>query len=143
LERGVPYFINDACVGCTICAVKCPVECISGESKDLHIIDPKICIDCGVCASYCPVDCIEDASGTIIHKTVPRSIDACPFDCLEMVDASDGGVFKVAKNTHVKDCVACKLCEEVCDKDAILTVWPDGEYFTTFNRGEDFYANVK
>jgi formate hydrogenlyase subunit 6/NADH:ubiquinone oxidoreductase subunit I len=148
----MPYFINDDCIGCTICAKKCPVFCIAGDVKQLHTIDPSLCIDCGVCASYCPVDCIENERGQIERKidakrrpiAVVREenctgcewcVDICPFDCLEMVDAEEGSAhpqnefFRVARNIRPKDCVGCKLCEEVCiQKDAIIIVWPDGEY---------------
>ena len=33
------YFITDDCVGCTICAKRCPVDCITGSVKGLHVID--------------------------------------------------------------------------------------------------------
>ena len=48
----MPYFINQECIGCTICAKKCPVPCIwadkMGEvavAKQMHVIDPSACID--------------------------------------------------------------------------------------------------
>jgi len=139
------YLIHEACIGCTICANKCPVECISGGNKKLHVIEPDICIDCGVCASYCPVDCIENGEGTIEGKIKPRErplavveddlctgcefcIPACPFDCLEMQPREDGSHTPIAVLVKAKDCVACKLCEEVCDKFAITIKWPDGTY---------------
>ena len=142
----MPYFIDTECIGCTICAKKCPVECISGDVKKLHIIDAPICIDCGVCESYCPVDCIMDPNGVkrpkipakqrpiaVVEESLCTAcefcIGACPFNCLEMVDASDGGHFKIAANVRAKDCVGCKLCEEVCvQKGAITILWPDGRY---------------
>ena len=31
------------CIGCTVCAQKCPVDCIHGENKELHYIDETIC----------------------------------------------------------------------------------------------------
>ena len=34
----------DKCVGCTLCARVCPVNCISGEPKKIHEIDQSRCI---------------------------------------------------------------------------------------------------
>lgn len=53
------YVISDKCIGCTLCAEKCPADCISGDKKELHIIDRKLCIKCGVCLKVCPVDAVE------------------------------------------------------------------------------------
>jgi NADH:ubiquinone oxidoreductase subunit F (NADH-binding)/(2Fe-2S) ferredoxin len=51
--------IDGVCTGCTLCARNCPVECISGNRRELHVIDPDICIKCGICAQICPYDAIE------------------------------------------------------------------------------------
>ncbi len=126
------YFINEECIGCTICAKKCPVPCIWGDetgvsakTKDRHIIEPGVCIDCGVCASYCPVDCIHNDRGVVETKIEAKHrpvalvqeknctgcewcVDACPFDCIEMVIGGDDPAtefFKVARVSRMKDCV--------------------------------------
>ena len=52
------YIIQDNCVGCTICAKRCPVQCITGERKGLHIIDQDACIQCGECFASCNFDAI-------------------------------------------------------------------------------------
>ena len=54
----ISYSINENCTGCTICAKKCPVEAISGESKEKHIIDKNKCIKCNVCYEVCKFDAI-------------------------------------------------------------------------------------
>ena len=48
----------EKCKGCTLCARKCPVECISGERKEAHVIDQSKCIKCKQCLSSCKFDAI-------------------------------------------------------------------------------------
>ena len=55
----IEYVINDKCIGCTLCAKKCPVNCISGERKEMHSIDQEKCIKCGVCYNACKFSAIE------------------------------------------------------------------------------------
>ena len=52
------YIILDNCKGCTKCARQCPVGCISGKVKEVHVIDQDKCIKCGVCMDTCPFDAI-------------------------------------------------------------------------------------
>lgn len=52
------YSVTDACVGCTACARKCPVNAISGKVKEKHIIDTEKCIKCGVCMTTCKFNAI-------------------------------------------------------------------------------------
>ncbi|GAK56957.1 NAD-reducing hydrogenase subunit [Candidatus Vecturithrix granuli] len=45
--------LPEKCVGCTLCARRCPVQCIRGERRQAHVIDQEDCIHCGQCYNAC------------------------------------------------------------------------------------------
>ena len=49
----------EKCTGCTACVRVCPVNAISGERKQPHIIDRDKCTRCGACIEKCRFDAID------------------------------------------------------------------------------------
>jgi NADH-quinone oxidoreductase subunit F len=52
------YEITDACTGCMVCVKNCPVNAITGEKKQRHLINQETCIRCGVCRDVCKYDAL-------------------------------------------------------------------------------------
>ena len=53
------FTITDDCIGCGKCKRNCPVDCISGNIKEKHVIDTTKCIKCGTCRKSCPKNAIK------------------------------------------------------------------------------------
>lgn len=131
------YTIIETCIGCTACAKKCPVECIAGTRKELHVIDPTLCVDCGLCGYVCPVNAILDDTGEVATRLKPKEnpkakvdpdlctgcvfcVDVCPYDAITMVDYDSVPGVNMVAVVDQDACMGCDhLCTSVCIKDAI------------------------
>ena len=134
------HFITDKCTACTICERVCPTNAIS--SGEIFFIDPDLCINCSVCGVYCPFDAIDDSRDVTVQrikaKQIPKAVvheelctgcefcvDICPFDAIKMTNAVEGDFdyqlpqMQTIAEVLPKQCVSCKLCEQVCIKNAI------------------------
>jgi Na+-translocating ferredoxin:NAD+ oxidoreductase RNF subunit RnfB len=54
----ITYSVNDNCIGCTLCAQKCPVDAIPFSPHEKHSIDSEVCIRCDNCYQVCPSDAV-------------------------------------------------------------------------------------
>ena len=57
-KKLLTFKITDACIGCGKCKRNCPAECITGNIKEVHVIDTNKCIKCGTCRKACPKNAI-------------------------------------------------------------------------------------
>jgi NADH:ubiquinone oxidoreductase subunit F (NADH-binding)/Pyruvate/2-oxoacid:ferredoxin oxidoreductase delta subunit len=54
----ITYQIDASCTGCTLCVEVCPHDAITGEKKELHVLDTEKCNRCGLCVATCKFDSI-------------------------------------------------------------------------------------
>ncbi len=50
--------LPELCNGCDACRRECPAGAISGEPKQLHVIDPAVCTRCRLCYDVCPTHAV-------------------------------------------------------------------------------------
>ena len=54
----IKYIVTEECIGCTICAQKCPSDAIAFKPYEVHHIDLDKCIKCDICRQACPAGSI-------------------------------------------------------------------------------------
>ncbi len=59
------YIDPQLCTGCGDCVDVCPVDCIEGKARFIHMIDDLDCTKCGACIAECDDEAIQYAEGRI------------------------------------------------------------------------------
>lgn len=67
---------KDRCIGCSLCARKCPVSCISGSREEKYTIHQLPCVKCGNCLDVCPVKAVSKVPGMHPEVAAKREEEA-------------------------------------------------------------------
>ena len=55
----ITYSVTEECIGCTICAQRCPTNSIPITPYNMHTINQETCTKCGTCLQVCPNEAVK------------------------------------------------------------------------------------
>ena len=144
--------VNDSCVGCGLCASKCPANAIEIHQifTEVHVaavpwhytehiprgyravVNADHCIGCGVCQHVCPLPdgpaiTVSGVSEQIrVKKAEPRNKvsqnEAKDEQTSPQEDKQPSAPAKKVAVVNTADCFSCGLCAEECPLSAITMV---------------------
>lgn len=98
-----PKECSYGCLGLGTCVKACPFDAIHINDKGIAVVSEDKCTSCGKCVEACPKHIIE---------MIPYSSH------VQVMCISEDKGKDVRKACKV-GCIACKICEKVCEYDAI------------------------
>lgn len=94
-----------ACIGFGDCVNSCQFNAIY-INNSVAIVDKEKCKSCGECIKACPMNII----------------DFVPYEHNTFVKCNNKNIGKVANESCKVSCIACKICEKNCPKEAITVI---------------------
>ena len=93
------------CMGFGSCVAACQFDAIH-VVDGVAVVDKEKCVACGKCVAACPKHLIE----------------IVPYDQKHLVKCNSQDKGKAVMQACTAGCIGCKMCEKVCESDAVHVV---------------------
>ena len=105
MQNGGPKSCNYGCLGYGTCVAACPFDAIH-IVDGVAVVDKEACKACGKCVAACP----------------KKLIELVPYEQKHLVQCSSQDKGKDVMSVCKVGCIGCKMCERVCEFDAIKVI---------------------
>ncbi|BDF33840.1 electron transport complex protein RnfB [Lachnospiraceae bacterium] len=105
MQNGGPKSCNYGCLGEGSCVKACPFDAVH-IVDGIAVVDKEACKACGKCIAACPKHLIE----------------LVPYEQKHLVQCSSKDKGKDVMKACSVGCIGCKMCEKVCQFDAVKVV---------------------